>query len=129
MSNVCKFLIVDDNAADRLITRILLDNKIKMGEVIEFPSGKEVLNWLTEQESDPSECYVVILDIRMPGMDGFEFLSAYENFSEALKKVTHIFMLSSTLDPFDIERAQRNPNVISFLEKPIQPEIIERLMA
>ena len=55
----------------------------------------------------------------MPEMDGFEFLTAYEKFSEDFKNNTQIFMLSSTLDPEDISRAKNNKYVKTLLSKPL----------
>ncbi len=55
----------------------------------------------------------------MPEMDGFDFLNAYELLPEDIKTNSHIIMLSSTLDPFDIQKAHSNKHVQSVLNKPL----------
>ena len=63
----------------------------------------------------------------MPIMDGWEFLDIY------LKRNYHsifpskFFVLSSTIDPQDIEKSKSYPMVIDFLSKPITKEILEKI--
>lgn len=70
---------------------------------------------------------VIFLDIRMPGMDGFEFLSEYEKLAINLGKSSIIMMLSTSLNPDDHQKANDNKLVKKFLNKPLDKEKIQLL--
>jgi len=63
----------------------------------------------------------------MPTMTGWEFLEEFDKLSENIKMQFQIFMLSSSVDPSDIERATSNPLVTDFIEKPLNKEALERM--
>jgi CheY-like chemotaxis protein len=61
----------------------------------------------------------VLVDIMMPGMDGFQFMEAFDSLDASVKQLIQVFMLSSTLDPRDIKRAASNKTVRDLLSKPL----------
>ena len=71
---------------------------------------------------------LVFLDLNMPVMDGWEFLDHFskEEYTSAFKN-TKVIVLSSTIDPNDIEKSKTYPMVLDFLSKPITKEIVENL--
>ncbi len=71
---------------------------------------------------------LILLDIQMPVMNGFDFLVHCENFIHIKK--SNIVMLSSSLDFGDINRVKANPYVLALMEKPFDiDELIELLEA
>jgi CheY-like chemotaxis protein len=114
-----KILIIDDNIIDQIVTKQLLRKTLGITEISTANNGKEGIQWLRNNKSNSDESLIILLDIKMPEMDGFEFLLVFEMFSEELKKETQIFMLSSTLDPNDITRAKNNKYVKTLLSKPL----------
>ncbi len=62
-------------------------------------------------------------------MDGFDFLNVYNTLSETIKENCKIYMLSSSLDPTDINKAKSNENVIDFFEKPITEENFNKMVS
>jgi CheY-like chemotaxis protein len=119
MNMNCKFLIVDDNKIDQLVTRQLFKTKLGITEINQVAHGLEALEWLKENSDNLNDCLIILLDIKMPEMDGFEFLDAFEKLDESLKRITNIIMVSSTLDPSDIERAEKHPHVKKLFTKPL----------
>ncbi len=114
-----KILIIDDNIIDKIVTKKLLKKTLGITEKSSTNNGKEDIQWLRNLSHNPEESLIILLDIKMPEMDGFEFLTAYEKFSEDFKNNTQIFMLSSTLDPEDISHAKNNKYVKTLLSKPL----------
>ncbi|MEO8087976.1 MAG: hypothetical protein ABI763_14220 [Bacteroidota bacterium] len=59
---------------------------------------------------------ILFLDINMPGWD---FLDNFDNLTEKIKNKIIIYMLSSSIDPSDKQKALENKNVVRYLEKPL----------
>jgi CheY-like chemotaxis protein len=95
-----KRMLVEDNAADVELTRIMLlsQDKLKCNLMI-ARSGKEALEKLKSQAANES-IDLVLLDINMPGMDGFEVLENMHN----LPQVPVVMCSTSTYDR-DVTRA------------------------
>ncbi len=122
-----KLLLIEDNLIDQLVTSQLLKKNLGLTEINIANNGREGMQWLKNADITFNEL-IILLDIRMPEMDGFEFLSEYEKLPEALKHKTRIFMLSSTLDSEDIKRAEDNNYVQSLLSKPLPVNEFKRIL-
>ncbi|MGZ9735088.1 response regulator transcription factor [Flavobacterium sp. GNP002] len=119
MKHNYKILIIDDNIIDQIVTKQLLKKTLGITDISTANNGKEGIQWLRNHKSNTEKSLIILLDIKMPEMDGFEFLLEYETLPEELKKETQIFMLSSTLNPNDIARAKNNQYVKNLLSKPL----------
>ena len=91
--------------------------------IIISQSSSEAIESLREGKVTPD---VIFLDLRMPVMDGFEFLQEYDKL-EIEKNGVKIFMLSSSLDPTDMRRSLANKYVTQFIHKPLTKKILEDL--
>ncbi len=129
MSNSREFWLVDDNEIDRVVNGRLVEAAFG-GAVRKFKDGPTFLEALAaeagveENDLKPGSALehagvVVLLDIRMPGLDGFGVLERMELYPvSALSKLT-VFMLSATLDPDELSRAEGHPIVEALLPKPL----------
>ena len=97
-----------------------------MGEVDinAFTKPTEGLEFIENKYSKSSTQTILFLDINMPGMDGWEFLEEYEKFSDDLKKQISIYMLSSSVDHRDKNKADAYKDVKGFISKPLTVETI-----
>ncbi len=107
-------LLVDDNPIDLMINTKTLERYDDSIEVCKASSAQEALQFLQEGKCKPT---CMLLDIKMPGMDGFEFLAALKESGQEVKFGIH--MLSSSIDPADLENAEKDPLVNSYIEKPL----------
>ncbi|HSN47423.1 MAG TPA: hypothetical protein VLR29_01550 [Flavobacterium sp.] len=71
---------------------------------------------------------IIFVDIYMPVMSGFEFLDAYDKLPAALKKYCKVFIISSSIDEFDIERSRLDKNLTAFQVKPITNEFLNNIV-
>jgi CheY-like chemotaxis protein len=116
-------LLIDDNYIDNFVTSRLLENSKFADTVIIHQSSAEAIEALRDGAITPD---VIFLDLRMPGMDGFEFLQEYDKL-DIVKDGVKIFMLSSSLDPTDLRRSVDNKYITQFLHKPLTKKILEEL--
>ncbi len=109
-------LVVDDNATNRrLMVKILRKWSI---EPTEAEGGAEALEILRQRAAGPSAIRVVLLDSRMPGMDGFE---TAQRIREELGLALPVILLRSVGSPGDAAR-RRRAGVHSYLNKPLRQE-------
>lgn len=123
--DVKTIMLIDDNSTDRFIHRKLL-NIYKIGEeVLEQASGRTALDYLRKNKDEESQLPdLILLDVLMPEMNGFDFLIHLESFVGDLSKKPIIFMLSSTDDERDLRRARNSHLVKKMLRKPFSPEAL-----
>ncbi|MDZ7847559.1 MAG: response regulator [Owenweeksia sp.] len=114
-----KILLIDDNPIDLLVHEKVLHNAIGPVEVVQKRSAMEALDFLKQDGAIPD---IILLDIKMPLMDGFEFLRHLRQELHEVPGGSRIFMVSSSIDPEDISRATKEDYVVKFLNKPLRQE-------
>ncbi|WP_423996925.1 response regulator [Maribacter sp. IgM3_T14_3] len=133
MNNVLKTCIVDDDSIYRFtMVKALESTKCPM-EIMAFSDGEEAINFMLDNlEQDSVFPDVIFLDIDMPVMDGFQFMEEYVKIKPRVGKKITIYMVSSSLDPVDIERAKKISAISDYIVKPIGlnrlKNIIEELL-
>jgi CheY-like chemotaxis protein len=97
--------------------------------ILQFESGEKALQFLRQHLTDPNSLPdYIFLDINMPYIDGWMFLDDYDEFKSGLSKPISIYMVSSSIDPNDIDRARRNVNVKDYVIKPVTRERFMELL-
>ena len=84
-----------------------------------FSNGNAALEYL-ETEFKDNQQYLILLDINMPVMNGWEFLDALQSMPFANN--VFIIMVTSSVDTGDKTKAKKYPQIISFLEKPLKSD-------
>jgi CheY-like chemotaxis protein len=129
-----KVLCVDDDTISLTISQLLLKRTGFAAEVDTAIDGSEALEYfenLFANDPDPvgNAPELILLDINMPVMNGWEFLEEYNPRYAAKLSNTHIIILSSTIDPEDFALAKQYPVVQQFISKPLSIENLEELKA
>ncbi len=116
-----KLWIVDDDPANTHLAQFLIRDVDDDVEITTFPDGDVAIDHLTAHLTDADEVPdLILLDINMPRMDGWEFLKEYESLHDRLPHQVTIYMLSSSIAEADKKRAAESPFVKGYIVKPLE---------
>ena len=119
-------IIIDDNEDDLLFAQINVQRCGHPAELKQFLRGQDALAFLASGEL--VEPALVLLDINMPVMNGFDFLEAYEQLPIASRASVMVVMLTSSIDERDRQRAFSYASVKDYLRKPIERSRVAHLL-
>ena len=116
------FMVDDEPANLKLLGKMLGSRNYEHLVAIQDP--RQVLDRYAAERPD-----LILLDINMPIMNGFEFLEEYEKLPSKEKQEQQIVVVSSSTLEIDRERAARFPSVTGYCPKPIGSEAIAELIS
>lgn len=121
--------IVDDDPIYRFTSLRSIERQQLASKILEFNSGNDALEFLLKNSSDSSTLPdVILLDINMPLTDGWMFLDEFQRLKSSLAKEIVIYMVSSSIDQRDLQRAKSNALVKDYLVKPIPQEKFKEVL-
>lgn len=123
-------LLVDDNDTTNYLNRLLLERLGTAAHILVAPNGRQALDLLPEHCPEPTAptCPVLILlDLNMPVMDGFEFLEAYAQLPQTRRDASVVLVLTTSLNPRDAERLRTLP-AAGTIAKPLSKAKVAQLL-
>lgn len=122
--------LVEDSRVDVIVNSKLLQLMDPSFEISDYPSGEEFCEWALGNDIDDKQArHIVLLDIQLPGINGFDCIEQLRASRETKLNSIEIFMLSSSIDRNDIKRANQDPAVLHVLEKPLDVQLFRQLIA
>jgi len=124
-------MLIDDSEIDNFINQKMIEGCNIADRIYIHTSSKSALEFLKniERTTDVSKNLIpeiIFLDINMPIMDGFQFLDEFDKLSDAFKTVK-VVMLTTSINPSDIERSSKNKYIIKYINKPLTQDILNSL--
>jgi CheY-like chemotaxis protein len=130
MTRPLHIALVDDDRVYQFTTERMLQRIDQEIAFRWFRDGEEALSFLKTHALDAQSLPdVMILDINMPFMDGWQFLEAFRDLRQSMAKPIDIYMVSSSADERDQLRALATGDVADYLEKPITSDILRDLVS
>ena len=127
MSKKISIMIIDDNRIDLFIHHEFIKQANIAHTIVEYAFATEAIKFL-EENNDTKWPQLILLDIHMPIMTGFDFLKKYSSLPDSLKKNCAIVIVSSSLDVEDKAKAKECPQVLELLEKPLNASTLLSLL-
>jgi CheY-like chemotaxis protein len=129
MRKLSRILLVDDDGISNHLHKMLIED-LSIAEKVEVAyDGEEALKLIENgyaEDANNKNDILVLMDINMPGMDAFDFLTIFQSRQERFKNL-HIVLLSSSLNFIDKEKA-REYQVLDFMVKPLTEEKLEKIV-
>lgn len=124
-----QIFLIDDDHIFNYLHEAVIKSAIPEATVTCFKSGLELMSFIENAGTSFTPPDIILMDVRMPEMDGFKLLDTLEANHGITFKNTPIFMLSSTLDERDLQKANSYRMVSAFLEKPLTIELFEKILS
>lgn len=134
MPPIQSLCLIDDDVIYQFAVKLNLNQLRLAREVITFSNGELARDFfITNSKVAELLPDVILLDINMPVMDGWDFLEWFKEYKSHFPKPISIFMVSSSIDRRDIDKAKSYAEVKDYISKPLTDgsffEIVEQLKA
>jgi CheY-like chemotaxis protein len=121
-------LLIDDNYIDNAIHQKILESCRFAKHIIVFESAKLAINFIRNiKPNELKEAIIIFLDLRMPEVDGYAFLEKIRELPPNILSKIKIYVLSSSLDPSDRKKIEKNQLTHFFISKPLTAQVLENL--
>jgi CheY-like chemotaxis protein len=123
-------LFIDDDTITLMLCKMVISKSLFSKEIVTAKNGEEALQYFNTLKQANTNAHLskpqlIFLDLNMPVMSGWEFLDSFSTTEYSEFNNTKVIILSSTIDPEDLEKSNKYPMVIDFLSKPISKEMLE----
>lgn len=128
IDKVKEVLFIDDDEINNFILKEIFESQYNL-HVTFFTKASHALEYIEGLVEEKGGAYpdIVFLDIKMPEMDGFDFMDAFEQNGYDRKFKSPIFMLTSSVNHRDISRAASYAHVKDLVTKPLTVEKLQEL--
>lgn len=123
MAKINLTCIIDDDEIFVYAMKKLIHLKNLSHEMIIFDQVEEAIGYLRANHAKAELLPdVILLDINLPILDGWDFLDEYQELNLQMAKSPRIYMLSSSANPVDQKRAESYPAIANYYTKPLSKE-------
>jgi len=124
----CVLLVDDDKATNFFNERVVIKHN-SFRTITTVQSGKAALEYLAKVENeDAIKPNLIFLDINMPAMNGWEFLTEFAKLEKSITEGVKVILLSTSSNPDDVNESIKNHSVDDFINKPLSLDLMDEVM-
>lgn len=127
LKKIKSILLIDDDNFTNVINKMIIKKTDCAENTISVTSGREALNYLTSVENNEYP-NLILLDINMPGMNGWEFIEKYRGIKNPQLEKSVLIILTTSSDPAEEKKANSLPEIKGFKNKPLNQKLVEDIM-
>ena len=125
MKHIKNLALVDDDELFVFLTKMTIDETNLVDMIKVFRNGLDAINFLKENSNNQEQLpELILLDLSMPVMDGWQFLEEYIKLKPRIGKKITIYIVSSSISPKDLGKAKSISEVSDYIIKPITKEAL-----
>ena len=126
MNNISRFVVIDDDPISNTLCKMMINRVIGEIEVRTFTLPDKGFEYISSEYSKAGFGLhsIILLDLNMPLMTGWEFLERFEELDKKIKNQYKIFIHSSSANLLDMQRARTYKTVVDYIIKPLTIEKI-----
>ena len=117
-----RFIIIDNDPVNNLLCGLAIQDAAANADILAFTDPLKAFDYISGYNETNKGMNILLVDINMPVWSGWDFADHFENLDESIKNRFTIYMLSSSIDNNDKQRAAENINVMGYIEKPLTEE-------
>jgi CheY-like chemotaxis protein len=123
-------LLVDDDDVTNFLSREMLRLYMDSPQIDIALNGQDAVDYLLERSGEPNRLpNLILLDINMPIMDGWDFLAEFDKIKQPGFEKINIVMFTSSVYYEDIDRARTYASVKNIYSKPLDEQKIKEIIA
>lgn len=124
--------IIDDDSIYVTLIKKIIQTRHLCENLLVFKDGKQSIDYFEALLTHPDQDKIpdiIFIDLNMPVMDGWEFIERFSKIEHQFNKTITLYIVSSSIDPADIERAKSLSNIKDYLTKPVHIAELESIFA
>lgn len=122
--------IIDDDSIYVNLIKKIIETKKLCDNLLVFNDGKDGIDYfeaLLQNFNHNNIPDVILLDLNMPIMDGWEFIERFTKIRNKFKKTITLYVVSSSINQSDMVKAESLSSVQSYLVKPVKIDELEAI--
>lgn len=127
MAKFTHVLLVEDDPITVMVCERIIKMTFFAETVTSCQNGKIALDYLLSARENDDMPQLIFLDINMPVMNGWDFLIELDKIKYDFKMLPDIYLLSSTVDPEDYNKAKNFKLIKDFISKPLSKEALNKI--
>lgn len=122
--------IIDDDESFHFTTGLMLSQEEVVNELSSFYNGKEAIEYIHQHLNNPELLPdVILLDLYMPVLDGWDFLTLLDKIEEKLPKPLYIYVVTSSVDDDDYKQLRKIDRVKNYYVKPVNRYMVREILS
>ena len=129
MCSIDNIAIIDDDEIYQYASKKIIKSTNRVKNIHVFSNGQEAIDFFQDNLNDTTSLPdLILLDLHMPIIDGWQFLEKYRSFKEKIDKKITIYIITSSMNPDDLIIARGISEVTNYLVKPITLEMFTNIL-